>query len=269
MYWTVPDHITRWNAASSDWHTPHAEVDLRAGGTWMARMEARDGSMGFDLIATIVEVREPAYLRYTLEDGRAWDLRFDAVPEGTLVTERFEAEQENPRELQQQGWQAILDRFGRYAEARSREKRLQFREHIARTPQQVHAIMVAPDTYRQWTAEFNPSSRYEGEWSEGKSLRFVGEDPAGNIGGIIGHIRLNEPGVYVSIEHYGLIKDNTEIWSGPEVDGWVGAREDYHFAPEGEGTLLTVVLESTPEFESYFQESWPRALRKLKQVCEA
>lgn len=115
--WTEPEHIKRWNSASPDWHTPHAENDLREGGTFTSRMEARDGSMGFDFGGVYDAVRMHEHIAYTLGDGRKVTIDFAPREGATHVTETFEAEGTNPVEMQRGGWQAILDSFKRYTEA--------------------------------------------------------------------------------------------------------------------------------------------------------
>lgn len=115
-YWNAPEHIMQWNQASPDWHTPKSENDLRAGGRFTTRMEAKDGSFGFDFGGTYDEVIAHEKISYTLDDGRKTEITF--LPEGnqTKVIETFEAESSNPVEMQQAGWQAILDSFKQYAE---------------------------------------------------------------------------------------------------------------------------------------------------------
>ncbi len=115
--WNDPAHIVQWNAASPDWHTPRSENDLRPGGRFTARMEAKDGSMGFDFGGTYDDVRPTEYLGYTIDDGRKVQVDFSNEGEITTVTERFEPEGMNPPEMQQAGWQAILDSFKLYVEA--------------------------------------------------------------------------------------------------------------------------------------------------------
>ena len=116
--WTAPEHITRWNNASDDWHTPRAENDLRAGGKFLCRMEARDGSSGFDFVGTYDEIKKNELIAYTMEDARKVKVTF-AKNNGaqTKVVETFEAESTNPVEMQRGGWQAILDNFKKYVEA--------------------------------------------------------------------------------------------------------------------------------------------------------
>ncbi len=115
-YWTSPDHITQWNAANEDWHTTKAENDLKVGGKFSSRMEAKDGSFGFDFGGTYTEVVTNEKITYTLEDDRKVSITFTQTPEGVNVVEVFEAETQNSEELQRSGWQAILDNFKRYTE---------------------------------------------------------------------------------------------------------------------------------------------------------
>ena len=115
--WTSPEHITQWNSASDDWHTPRAENDLRPGGKFRCRMEARDGSEGFDFEGAYDEVVPNERLAYTMSDGRRVQVEFNGDGNQTTVKESFEPESMNSPELQQQGWQAILDNFKRYAES--------------------------------------------------------------------------------------------------------------------------------------------------------
>jgi uncharacterized protein YndB with AHSA1/START domain len=117
-YWTKPEHITAWNNASDDWYTPRAENDLRPGGKFTFRMEARDGSMGFDYGGDYDVVRQNDTIESTLGDGRKVKVTF--IPEGnaTKVVESFEAEGTHSIEMQRGGWQAILDNFKKYVEER-------------------------------------------------------------------------------------------------------------------------------------------------------
>ena len=115
-YWTDPAHIKKWNSASDDWHTPFAENDLRAGGKFTSRMEAKDGSMGFDFGGVYDEVKLHEMISYTMGDGRKVHITFTGQGNETEVIETFEAETENPVDFQRQGWQAILDNFKQYAE---------------------------------------------------------------------------------------------------------------------------------------------------------
>jgi uncharacterized protein YndB with AHSA1/START domain len=114
--WNNPDDIKQWNAASDDWHTTQSTVDLREGGKLSARMEAKDGSAGFDFEGTFTRVVPRQVIEYRMEDAREVRVQFSEVADGVLVRETFEAETENDPELQRQGWQAILDNFARHVE---------------------------------------------------------------------------------------------------------------------------------------------------------
>lgn len=114
-----PNHIIHWNFASDDWHCPSAETDLQPGGKYKARMEAKDGSFGFDFEAIYDEVLPHEKLEYTLLDGRKVVTTFSEENEKTKVVTEFEAENQNPAEMQKEGWQAILDNFKKYVESLS------------------------------------------------------------------------------------------------------------------------------------------------------
>ena len=115
-YWSNPAHITQWCNASPDWHAPHAESDLQEGGKFITRMESKDGSFGFDFGGVYDEIKTNELIRYTLDDKRKVNIVFKSNGNSTIVTETFEAENENPVEMQRGGWQAILDNFKNYAE---------------------------------------------------------------------------------------------------------------------------------------------------------
>lgn len=114
--WTDPGHITQWNFAADSWCCPRAENDLKVGGKYMARMEAKDGSFGFDFEAVYDEVVEHEKISYTMMDGRQATTTFENSGNGTLVTTVFDPEDQNPLEMQEEGWQAILNNFKTYAE---------------------------------------------------------------------------------------------------------------------------------------------------------
>jgi uncharacterized protein YndB with AHSA1/START domain len=116
-YWVEPQHITRWNTATDEWHSPRAENDVRPGGKFDIRMEAKDGSMGFDFAGIYDTVKPNEYIEYTMGDGRQVKVSFNKKGNSTHVSESFEAETQNSMELQKTGWQAILDNFKKYAEA--------------------------------------------------------------------------------------------------------------------------------------------------------
>ncbi|ANC77291.1 polyketide cyclase [Fictibacillus phosphorivorans] len=118
-YWTEPQHITGWSFASDEWHAPKAENDLREGGRFLTRMEAKDGSFGFDFSGAYDEVKTNEYIAYTLDDGRKVTITFVGLENETRIVETFEAEASNPVEMQEAGWQAFMDNFKRYSETQN------------------------------------------------------------------------------------------------------------------------------------------------------
>ena len=114
--WTQAQHVIHWNFAHESWCCPSAEVDFKEGGSSNYRMEAKDGSFGFNLIATFNAIIPQEYIASSLEDGRKVEVKFASNGQQTILVQRFEPETQNPLELQQQGWQAILDQFKRYCE---------------------------------------------------------------------------------------------------------------------------------------------------------
>ncbi len=116
-FFTKPEHITQWNFASKDWCCPSASSDLKPGGKLVSRMEARDGSMGFDFSATFTTVKPTELLEYVLDDGREVSISFMKKDGMVAVLETFDPEKENDPDFQRQGWQAILDNFKKYAES--------------------------------------------------------------------------------------------------------------------------------------------------------
>lgn len=116
-YYTEPEHIMKWNFASDDWMCPSATNDLRVGGMLTARMEAKDGSFGFDFGGTYTEVVPNERLTYVLGDNRKVEVNFAEQDGITTVTTAFDAETQNPEEMQRQGWQAILNNFKKHVES--------------------------------------------------------------------------------------------------------------------------------------------------------
>lgn len=113
---TAPEHITKWNNASDNWHTTRAENDVRKGGKFLFRMEAIDKSEGFDFDGVYDEVKINQLIEYTISDGRKVRIVFTDLGDETKIVETFEAEDENSIDLQREGWQSIMDNFKRYAE---------------------------------------------------------------------------------------------------------------------------------------------------------
>ena len=115
-YYTQPAHITKWNFATDDWMCPDASNDMRIGGKYIARMEAKDGSFGFDFEAVYNEISDGEKFTYVMPDNREVNVIFNQNGDAIEVTVKFDAETENPIELQREGWQSILNNFKKYTE---------------------------------------------------------------------------------------------------------------------------------------------------------
>ena len=143
-------------------------------------------------------------------------------------------------------------------------KRIQFSTTIAAPVSRVFALMTEPQTYQQWTAAFMEGSSFEGSWQQGQRIRFVGPDGNG-MASEIAENRLNE---FISIRHLGFVANGVEDTTSEAARAWAGACENYTFAATPEGTKLTIDQDVAPDFEGYLTEAWPKALAKLKALCE-
>lgn len=266
--WTEPRHIVHWNFASVDWHTTYAENDLRVGGKFLTRMEAKDGSGGFDFTGTYTSLELYKFIEYSIGDGRRVRVTFDRKGTGTRITEIFETETTNSVDRQQEGWQAILDNFKIYAESPYPGQMLHYEIEISRDPETVYRTTIDEKSFNEWTSMFIADSRFEGSWKKGSKILFIGVNKEGKKEGMVSRIKENIPGKYISIEHNGILKNGVEIICGPEVDDWQGALENYTFLPKAGRTMVLVDVDANTPFPDYFNEAWPKALAKLKEICE-
>ena len=149
--------------------------------------------------------------------------------------------------------------------------KLEFKITIHAPVTKVYDFMLGiqdKSTYEQWTAEFNPTSSYEGSWDRGSKILFIGTDGNGEKGGMVSKIAENIPNQFVSIQHYGLVKAGEEITEGPEVEKWANGLENYSFEENNGTTTLTVDLDTTEDFIDFMNDTYPKALNKLKELCE-
>lgn len=150
-------------------------------------------------------------------------------------------------------------------------KKVQFKTEINAPITKVYITMLGLDnkaTYEAWTAEFNPTSTFEGSWEKGSKILFIGTGEDGERGGMIAEVAENIPNKFVSIRHYGLLKGDTEITSGEEVEKWAGELENYWFEEHNGITSVTVEVGVSDEYMDYFQTTYPKALQKLKEITE-
>lgn len=150
-------------------------------------------------------------------------------------------------------------------------KKLQFKVSINAPVTKIYDIMLginSKSTYEQWTSLFNQTSTYEGSWDKGNKILFIGVDENGEKGGMVSKIAENIPNRFVSILHYGLFKADKEITEGPEVEKWANGFENYTFEENNGTTTVTVELDTTDDFVGYMNQTYPKALDKLKELCE-
>lgn len=150
-------------------------------------------------------------------------------------------------------------------------KNTKFNVSINAPANKVYDVMLGisnKSTYEQWTALFNPTSTCEGSWNKGSKMLFIGTDEKGEKGGMVSEIFDNIPNQFISIRHYGLLKANVEITEGPEVEKWANGFENYTFVENNGTTTVTVDLDTTEDFLDYMNQTYPKALGKLKEICE-
>ena len=144
-------------------------------------------------------------------------------------------------------------------------KTLNFSITINTPVEKVYKTMLALDTYKEWTALFEPTSYYEGDWTPGSKIKFLS---GSGTGGMYSEIAENKPNEFVSIRHLGMIKDGVIDTESDEIKAWAPCYENYTFVDTGNETEVKVDLGVPEEWEEMFNESWPKALLKLKEICE-
>lgn len=150
-------------------------------------------------------------------------------------------------------------------------EKLQFKVSINAPVTKIYDFMLGiknKSTYEKWTSIFNPTCTYEGSWEKGSKILFIGVDENGDKGGMVSKIAENIPNQFVSIQHNGLVQGDKEITEGPEVEKWANGFENYTFEENNGTTTVIVDLDITEDFIDYMNENYPKALDKLKEICE-
>lgn len=150
-------------------------------------------------------------------------------------------------------------------------QKLQFKKEINASAQKVYETMLGlknKATYEYWTAAFNPTSTYEGSWNTGSKILFVGTDENGKKGGMVSEIVEHQPAHFISIRHYGFLDGDTEITTGEQVEKWAGGYENYSFQENKGITTVTVEMDAVDEYLDFFNNTYPKALDKLKEISE-
>ncbi|QNL48224.1 SRPBCC domain-containing protein [Olivibacter sp. SDN3] len=146
-------------------------------------------------------------------------------------------------------------------------EKMQFKTTISAAVSKVFDTMIGKDTFKLWTTVFNPSSDFEGEWKKGSKILFVGTNEVGKKEGMVGIIRELDRPQFVSIEYIGLLDGENEITTGSIAEEWAGF-ENYSFETSGNQTTVTVDIDVNDQMRDYFRETYPKALDKLKEICE-
>jgi uncharacterized protein YndB with AHSA1/START domain len=145
---------------------------------------------------------------------------------------------------------------------------LQFKTTIKADVEKVYHTMLGEETFKQWTGIFHPTSRYEGNWDKGSKIKFIGEGKDGKQEGMVGIVRENKPSEFVSVEYIALVDGDKEVSTGPGVAEWLNTFENYTFENHNGETTVTVDIDMNDEMIAYFNEKYPQALNKLKEICE-
>jgi uncharacterized protein YndB with AHSA1/START domain len=141
--------------------------------------------------------------------------------------------------------------------------------HINAPKETVWHKMLDIESYKEWTAAFNPGSYYKGDWSQGSKMLFMGPDPeTGEEGGMVSRVAENREYEFMSIEHLGILKNGVEDTTSEEARKWSPAFENYSFAEKDGGTELTIDMDVAEEYLQMFTDMWEKALVKLKEICE-
>jgi hypothetical protein len=149
-------------------------------------------------------------------------------------------------------------------------QKIHFSTTVNAPRKKVWNTMLEDSTYREWTTAFNPKgSWYEGDWNEGSTIRFLGPDENGKLMGMVSQVKENRPYEYVSIEHRGLIQDGREDTTSEEAKKWSPAYENYTFTDRNGATELQIDMDIDEEHRAMFEDMWPRALQRLKEIAEA
>lgn len=148
-------------------------------------------------------------------------------------------------------------------------QKIKFLIIIEAAGKKVWDTMLGERSYRIWTEAFMPGSHYVGDWSQGSRILFLAPGETGEMSGMVSRIRENRPYEYISIEHLGVVQAGREDTTSEAVRGWAGALENYTFRDLGGRTELLVEMEATDEYRAMFQDTWPKALQKLKELAES
>lgn len=146
--------------------------------------------------------------------------------------------------------------------------KLAFSIDIAAPRDVIWDTLIGPETYRDWCSAFNPTCYFEGDWTEGSTVKFLGPDKEGKLGGMIARVLTHRPGEYLLVEHFGVVDGGEELFSGAVYDDWIPAEEDYTLSGGPDTFTLTIRCDVTECYAEFFSKTWPKALARLKELTE-
>lgn len=146
---------------------------------------------------------------------------------------------------------------------------MQFKTDIQADVAKVYQTMLEEEGYKQWTSAFDPTSYYEGSWNKGDKIYFIGTSKEGKKGGMVGVIKEHIPKEFVSVEFIGMLDGEQEVTEGPQVNDWIGSHENYTYSGNNGQSTVTVDVDVHEQMIDYFKTTYPKALAKLKEICEA
>lgn len=148
-------------------------------------------------------------------------------------------------------------------------EKMQFKTDIQADVAKVYQTMLEEEGYKQWTSAFDPTSYYEGSWNKGDKIYFIGTSKEGKKGGMVGVIKEHIPKEFVSVEFIGMLDGEQEVTEGPQVNDWIGSHENYTYSGNNGQSTVTVDVDVHEQMIDYFKTTYPKALAKLKEICEA
>jgi hypothetical protein len=148
-------------------------------------------------------------------------------------------------------------------------EKMQFKTDIQADVDKVYQMMLEEEGYKQWTSAFDPTSYYEGSWNKGDKIYFIFTSKEGKKGGMVGVIKEHIPKEFVSVEFIGMLDGEQEVTEGPQVNDWIGSHENYTYSGSNGQSTVTVDVDVHEQMIDYFKTTYPKALAKLKEICEA
>ncbi len=273
-----PARVARWWGPEGFTNSIH-EYDFTPGGRWLLTMHGPDGK-DYPNESRFVRVELNRVFEIEHLNGHHFVLTLELEPSGnaTWVTWRqtFDTVEQyeriasfvataNEQNLERLAAEVLRESGGGSGAVRHKHKRLQFTTDITAPADTVFRLMLDSDAYRDWSSAFAEGSYYEGSWQQGQTIRFM--SPSGD--GMVSEIAERRQNQFVSIRHRGLIAQGVEDTESPASRAWAPAYENYSFIPTATGTRVVVDQDVTAEFEQYIVDAWPKALTRLKALCEA